>query len=84
MDVTEETTFKLCRREPVEKEGQAVVYCAKPIKTPNASNWCDECRQRLPFWPAGDAVEPVALPALLLIAPEAQEAMEFSPEVLEG
>jgi hypothetical protein len=57
----EETTFKLCRREPIEKENSPVKFCAKPIDKPNANNWCAECRKRLPYWPTGKSVEDPAL-----------------------
>lgn len=51
---------RLCRRE-VQKEGEAVRYCNKPIERVNALCWCPGCRQRLPIWPTGDSVEDPAL-----------------------
>lgn len=44
--------YKLCRRE-VETAPSG--FCARPIQTPSALSWCDECRKRLPFWPTDDA-----------------------------
>ncbi len=39
--------IKYCRREIVEGSP-----CMKKITTPNALNWCADCRARLPLWPA--------------------------------
>ncbi len=45
--------FVLCRRD-VSDFGQAPKFCAKPIKTPNSSDRCDDCLARLPMWPTDD------------------------------
>lgn len=45
--------YVLCRRDRADF-GAAPVYCCAPIKTPNVLNWCDDCRARLPLWPASD------------------------------
>lgn len=43
-------THVLCRRE-TNDFGQPVRYCAKPIKTKNGAELCDDCLSRYPFWP---------------------------------
>lgn len=55
--------YKLCRREKPTPSS----YCAQPIKTPNALNWCDPCRVGLPFWPASDPAP--TPPQLMEVAP---------------
>ena len=42
--------YVLCRRD-VAEIGQPKNYCARPIKTRNPLNWCDDCQRRLPIWP---------------------------------
>lgn len=32
--------------------------CMGAIRTPNALEWCDVCRERLPLWPSASDVEP--------------------------
>lgn len=59
-------TFVLCRRDLAGLG--AVRYCARPIKTPNPSNWCDDCRSRLPLWPASKEVAADSPEAAALIA----------------
>jgi hypothetical protein len=51
--------YKLCRREV---ESAPSGYCARPINTPTALAWCDECRKRLPSWPADDTDKPATPP----------------------
>ena len=55
-------SINYCRRK-VTKDGKED-YCCKPIKTRagNALQWCDECRARLPFWPADDAPAAPTMP----------------------
>ena len=47
--------FNICRRQ-LNDEGEAVKYCTGRINKANALDWCDKCRERLPFWPAGESV----------------------------
>lgn len=48
--------YTLCRRDRAEL-GQPHDYCCKSIKTKNALNWCEGCRERLPLWPLLDRRE---------------------------
>jgi len=43
-----------CRRE-IQEDGEPVKTCDKAIRRVNALDWCQDCRARLPFWPADDA-----------------------------
>lgn len=52
--------FNICRRQ-LQAEGEPVRYCTGRITKANALDWCDKCREHLPFWPTGNAVEDPAL-----------------------
>lgn len=49
-----------CRREvSVSKPDNTWVLkpCYDKIETPNALDWCDGCRKRLPLWPTQEPVK---------------------------
>lgn len=43
-----------CRREKAGKP------CGAPIRRANPLDWCDGCRERLPFWPTLDKLDEAA------------------------
>lgn len=45
-----EESYAYCRRN-FSGFLETPKYCSKPIKTPNISNWCEDCRKILPIWP---------------------------------
>lgn len=44
----------LCRRDNADF-GEVPSFCCKPIIVPNASNFCEDHRARLPYWPTDSA-----------------------------
>ena len=76
-------SVKFCRREIGEETPPK--FCARPIKHVNAHHWCDECRaERLPFWPAGGPVEPVAASEPVPAPAAAVEPEPLTPGHLEA
>jgi len=56
---------KYCRRE-IGTYSNAVGrtdtrLCMRRVSRVNPLNWCDECRKRLPLWPADDPPAPATL-----------------------
>lgn len=41
--------YVLCRRD-LAQIGEPKRYCARPIKTKNDLDFCDDCKSRRPFW----------------------------------
>lgn len=46
-----EEKYVLCRRDIAPNIGDPKQFCAKPINTPSAINWCDDHLKSLPWWP---------------------------------